>query len=58
MTKSDIIASIDMGSGRVTCILAVHDQKQIVSKFYQELRFPARGLKVGWLWIFLKQPML
>ncbi len=47
MTKSDIIASIDMGSGRVTCILAVHDQKTDSIKVLSGATLPCKGLKGG-----------
>ncbi len=47
MTKSDIIASIDMGSGRVTCILAVHDQKTDCIKILSGASVPCKGLKGG-----------
>ncbi|MCK5357697.1 MAG: hypothetical protein KAJ48_04815, partial [Elusimicrobiales bacterium] len=47
MTKSDIIASIDMGSGRVTCILAVHDQKTDCIKILSGATVPCKGLKGG-----------
>lgn len=47
MTKSDIIASIDMGSGRVTCILAIHDQKTDTIKVLSGATVPCKGLKGG-----------
>ncbi len=47
MTKSDIIAGLDMGSGRVTCILAVHDQKSDSLKVLSGASVPCKGLKGG-----------
>ncbi|MBI4802275.1 MAG: cell division protein FtsA [Elusimicrobia bacterium] len=47
MAKSDIIAGLDMGSGRVTCVLAEHDADSEKIKILSGASVPCKGLKGG-----------
>jgi cell division protein FtsA len=47
MRKSDIIAGLDMGSGRVTCILAEYNAETNKTRILSGSSVPCRGLKGG-----------
>ncbi len=47
MAKSDIIAGLDMGSGRVTCVLAEHDADSEKIRILSGSSVPCKGLKGG-----------
>jgi len=47
MAKSDIIAGLDMGSSRVTCVLAEHDAASDKVKILAGASMPCKGLKGG-----------
>lgn len=47
MAKSDIIAGLDMGSGRVTCVLTEHDSDSEKIRILSGASVPCKGLKGG-----------
>jgi len=47
MPKSDIIAGLDMGSSRVTCVLAEHDAESEKIRILAGASVPCKGLKGG-----------
>lgn len=47
MTKPDIVAGLDMGSGRITCVLAAHDPGIQSIRVLSGASVPCRGLKGG-----------
>ncbi|HBB66219.1 MAG: cell division protein FtsA [Elusimicrobia bacterium GWA2_56_46] len=47
MAKSDIIAGLDMGSSRVTCVLAEHDPGSEKIRILAGASAPCKGLKGG-----------
>jgi cell division protein FtsA len=47
MAKSDIIAGLDMGSSRVTCVLAEHDAESDKIRILAGASMPCKGLKGG-----------
>ncbi len=47
MTKPEIVASLDMGSGRVTCILAAQDPGVQAVRVLSGATVPCRGIKGG-----------
>ena len=47
MAKSDIIAGLDMGSSRVTCVLAEHDPDSEKIRILSGASVPCKGLKGG-----------
>ena len=47
MAKPDIIAGVDMGSGRITCILAAQDPGVHAVRVLSGASVPCRGLKGG-----------
>ena len=47
MAKSDIVAGLDMGSGRVTCVLAEHDAVSEKIRILAGASVPCKGLRGG-----------
>lgn len=47
MAKSDIVAGLDMGSGRVTCVLAEHDAESDKIRILAGASVPCKGLRGG-----------
>jgi cell division protein FtsA len=47
MAKSDIIAGLDMGSSRITCVLAEHDTESDKIRILAGASMPCKGLKGG-----------
>ena len=47
MAKSDIITGLDMGSSRVTCVLAEHDAESEKIRILAGASVPCKGLKGG-----------
>ncbi|MBU2575371.1 MAG: cell division protein FtsA [Elusimicrobia bacterium] len=47
MAKADIIAGLDMGSSRVTCVLAEHDADSEKIRILSGASVPCKGLKGG-----------
>ncbi len=47
MAKPEIVASLDMGSGKVTCILAAHDPDAGKVRIISGATAPCKGLKGG-----------
>lgn len=47
MGKTDVVAGLDMGSGRVTCVLAEYNDQTNKTKILSGASVPCRGLKGG-----------
>ncbi len=47
MVKSDILAGLDIGSGKITCVLATHEPKDDLVKVLSASCVPCKGVKGG-----------